>query len=30
MRTTLTLERDVADRLTKEMRRTGQGLKIRV
>jgi hypothetical protein len=27
MRTTLTLDRDVADRLRKEMRRTGQGLK---
>lgn len=27
MRTTLTLERDVAETLKKEMRRTGQGLK---
>jgi hypothetical protein len=27
MRTTLTLDRDVADSLKKEMRRTGQGLK---
>lgn len=27
MRTTLTLDRDVADGLRKEMRRTGQGLK---
>ncbi len=27
MRTTLTLERDVAERLQKEMRRTGKGLK---
>jgi hypothetical protein len=27
VRTTLTLDRDVAERLKKEMRRTGQGLK---
>jgi len=27
MRTTLTLDRDVAERLEKEMRRTGRGLK---
>lgn len=27
MRTTLTLDRDVADQVTKEMRRTGRGLK---
>ena len=27
MRTTLTLERDVAERLSQEMRRTGRGLK---
>jgi hypothetical protein len=27
MRTTLTLDRDVAESLTKEMRRTGRGLK---
>jgi hypothetical protein len=30
MRTTLTLDRDVADRLTKEMRRSGRGLKATV
>ena len=28
MRTTLTLDRDVADALEKEMRRTGKGLKV--
>jgi hypothetical protein len=27
MRTTLTLDRDVAERVTREMRRTGKGLK---
>ena len=30
MRTTLTLDRDVADALVKEMRRTGRGLKAAV
>jgi len=30
MRTTLTLDRDVAERLEKEMRRTGRGLKATV
>jgi hypothetical protein len=30
MRTTLTLDRDVAERLDKEMRRTGRGLKATV
>lgn len=30
MRTTLTLDRDVAERLQKEMRRTGKGLKAAV
>ena len=30
MRTTLTLDRDVAEALAKEMRRTGQGLKMTV
>lgn len=30
MRTTLTLDRDVADRLEREMRRTGKGMKATV